>query len=62
MKIVFEIKTEPATQASIIVAVVAFSSGALASIAIYSQSSSVCVFCTIVLALIVYLALRLALR
>ena len=62
MKIVFEIKTEPATQASIIVAVVAFSSGALASIAIYSQSSLVCVFCTIVLALIVYSALRLALR
>ena len=60
MKLVFEIKTEPVTQASIIVAVVAFSSGVLALIAIYLQSFSVCVFCGIVLVVIVYLALRLA--
>jgi hypothetical protein len=62
MKLVFEIKTEPVTQASIIVAVVAFSSGSLATIAIYSQSPSVCVICTIVLAVIVYSALHLAPR
>jgi hypothetical protein len=62
MKLVLEIKTEPVTQASIIVAVVAFSSGSLASIAIYSQSSSVCVCCAIALAIIVYSALRLAPR
>ncbi len=52
MKFVFEIKTEPVTQASIIISVVAFS----------SDSPSVCVLCTIVLALIVYMALRFAPR
>jgi hypothetical protein len=62
MKLVFEIKTEPVTQATIIVAVVAFSSGSLASIAIYSQSPSVGVFCAIVLAVIIYSALHLAPR
>ena len=62
MKLVFEIKTEPVTQASIIIAVVAFSSGALASIAAYSDSPSVCVACAIFLAVIVYSALRLAPR
>ncbi len=62
MKLVFEIKTEPVTQASIIIAVVAFSSGSLATIAVYSESPSVCVFCAIVLALIVYAALRFAPR
>jgi hypothetical protein len=62
MKLVLEIKTEPVTQASIIVAMVAFSSGSLASIAIYSQSSLVCVCCVIALAIKVYSALRLAPR
>jgi hypothetical protein len=62
MKLVFEIKTEPVTQASIIIAVVAFSSGSLATIAVYSESPSVCVSCAIVLALIVYAALRFAPR
>ena len=63
MKLVFEIKTEPVTQASIIIAVlVAFSSDALALIAAYSESPSVCVACAIILAVIVYLALRLAPR
>jgi hypothetical protein len=38
MKFAFEIKTEPVTQASIILAVVAFLSGSLATIAIYAQS------------------------
>ena len=62
MKLFLKIKTEPVTQASIIVAVVAFSSGSLASIVIYSQSSLVCVCCAIALAIVVYLALRLAPR
>jgi hypothetical protein len=57
MKLVFEIKTKPVTQATIIVAVVAFPSGLLALIAIYSQSPLVSVFCAIVLAVIIYLAL-----
>jgi len=62
MKLVFEIKTEPVTQASIIISVVAFSSGSLATIAVYSNSHSVCVFCAILLALIVYAALCFAPR
>jgi hypothetical protein len=60
MKFSFEIKTELVVQVSIIIAVVAFSSGSLASIAIYSQSLLVCVLCVIVLAVIVYSALCLA--
>jgi len=62
MKCVFEIKTEPVTQASIIISVVAFSSGSLATIAVSSDSPSVCVLCAIVLALFVYAALRFAPR
>ena len=58
MKFAFEIKTEPVTQASIIVAVIAFSSGSLATIAIYAQSPPVSVICSVVLAFVVYLALR----
>ena len=58
MKFAFEIKTEPVTQASVIVAVIAFSSGSLATIAIYAQSPPVSVICSVVLAFIVYLALR----
>ncbi len=49
MKLVFDIKTEPVTQAS-----------TLALIAIYLQSPPVCVFCVIMLVVIVYLALCLA--
>jgi hypothetical protein len=62
MKFAFEIKTEPVVQASIIVAVVAFSSGSLASITIYLQSPLVCVFCAMFLVVIVYSALCLAPR
>ena len=58
MKFAFEIKTEPVTQAAIIIAVVAFSSGFLAMIAIYAQSPPVSVIYTVVLAFVVYLALR----
>jgi hypothetical protein len=62
MKFALEIKTEPVTQATIIVAAVAFSSGSLSSIAIYLQSPSVSAFCAVVLAVAVYSALRLAPR
>jgi hypothetical protein len=59
MKLVFKIKTEPVTQASIIVAVVIFfSSGLLALIAIYSQSPPVSVLCAIVHAIVAYSALH----
>jgi hypothetical protein len=62
MKFALKIKTEPVVQASIIIIIVAFSSGSLASIAIYSQSPLVCVFCAIVLVVIIYSAFRLAPR
>jgi hypothetical protein len=57
MKFAFEIKTEPVTQVAIIVTVVAFSSGSLATAAIYAQSLPVSIICLVVLAIIVYLAL-----
>ena len=62
MKFAFEIKTELATQATIIVAVVAFSSGSLATITIYANSPTVSTFCAVVLAIVVYLELRFLLR
>jgi hypothetical protein len=62
MKFAFEIKTEPVTQAAFIVAVVAFSSGFLATIVIYVQSPPVRVIWTVVLAFVVYLALRFSTR
>jgi hypothetical protein len=58
MKFAFEIKTEPVTQAAIVVAVVAFSSSSLATVAVYAQSPTISVICLVVLAIIVYLALR----
>jgi hypothetical protein len=57
MKFAFEIKTEPVTQAAIIVAVIAFSSGSLATIAVYAQSPTG-ITCAVALTIIVYLALR----
>ena len=58
MKFAFKIETEPVTRAVIIVAVVAFSSGSLATVAMYAQSPTVSIICSVVLAIIVYLALR----
>ncbi len=58
MKFAFEIKTDPVTQAAIIVAVVAFSSGSLAMIALYTNNSTISTFCAVALAVVVYLALR----
>jgi hypothetical protein len=62
MKFAFEIKTEPVTQAAINVAVIAFSSGSLATVAVYAQSPPVSIICLVVLAIIAYLALRLSPR
>ncbi len=58
MKFAFEIKTEPVTQAAIIVAVVAFFSGSLATVAVYAQSPPVSIICLVILTMLVYLALR----
>jgi hypothetical protein len=60
MKFVFKIKTKPMTQASIIIAIVAVSLGSLELIVIYFQSFFVCIFCAVVLTIIVYVVLRLA--
>ncbi len=60
MKLVFEVKTEPVTQAAIAVAIVTVSSGSLVLIAVYLQNTTVCIFCSIVLAITVYTALCLA--
>jgi hypothetical protein len=60
MKFGFKIKTEPMTQASIIITVITVSLGPLVMIAIHSRSSLVCIFCAVILAIIVYAALRLA--
>jgi hypothetical protein len=62
MKFAFEIKTETVTQAAVIVAVIAFSSGFLATIAVYAQSPTISVTCAVALAIIVCLALRFLLR
>jgi len=62
MKLVFEIKTEPVTQAAIIIGVVVSAAGSLATIAIYVDSPFTGIFCAVVLAIIVFLALRLAPR
>ncbi len=58
MKFAFEIKTEPVTQAAIIATVAAFSSGSLATGAVYAQSPPVSIICSVILAIIVYSALR----
>ncbi len=60
MKFAFEIKTKPVTQVAIIVAVLTFSFGFLAMIAIYANSPTISTFCAVVLATIIYLALRFA--
>ena len=60
MKLVFEIKTKPVTQAFIIVTIVTSSSSALALIATYSNSQPVCILGALILALAIYMALRLA--
>jgi hypothetical protein len=60
MKFAFKIKTEPVTQAAIIIGIIAFALVSLASFAIYLGSPLAGIVSTIVLAIIVYLALHLA--
>jgi hypothetical protein len=62
MKFAFEIKTEPVTQAAIIIKFAVFSYGLLATIAIYLGAASTGIICAIILVIILYLALRLAPR
>jgi hypothetical protein len=63
MKFSFEIKTKLVTQATIIIiGIIAFASSSLASIAIYLGSPLAGIVCAMILAIIVYLALRLAHR
>jgi hypothetical protein len=61
MKFAINIKTKPITQATVIIGVVAFASGSLATIAIYLDTPLASIFCAVALAVIAYLALRLAL-
>ncbi len=56
MKLVFNIKAEPVAQATIIIGVVAFASGSLATITIYLNSPIAGIICALVLVIINYLA------
>jgi len=58
MKFVFEIKTEPTLRALVAIFVVAFCSASLASISVYLSDPLTGKFCALVLATIVFLALR----
>jgi hypothetical protein len=60
MKFAFKIKTEPMTQATVIIGVIAFASGSHMMILIYVDSTLVGISCAVALAVIVYLALCLA--
>jgi hypothetical protein len=58
MKFDFEIKTEPTLHALVAIAIVAFSSGSLASIVVALGDPLTGQFCALVLVAIVFLALR----
>ena len=62
MKFAFKIKTEPVTQATIIIGVVAFSSRLLAGISFYLGATAAGIVCAIVLGINVRLTLRLSPR
>jgi hypothetical protein len=62
MKFAFKIKTKPVTQAAIVISIVAFSSGSLATIEIYLGTPLAGIVCAVVLVVIVYLVLCLALH
>jgi hypothetical protein len=53
MKFTFKIKTEPMTQAAVIIGVIAFASGSLVTIAIYIDSPVIGISCAVVLVVIV---------
>jgi hypothetical protein len=57
MKSAFEIKTEPVTQAAIIIALVAFAFGSLATITIYTNNATISTFCMVALTVVICLAL-----
>jgi hypothetical protein len=58
MKFDFEIKTEPTLCALVVISIIAFSSESLASIVVYLGDPLTGKFCVLVLAIIVFLALR----
>jgi hypothetical protein len=58
MKFDFEIKPEPTLQAVVVISVVACCLGSLTSIVIYLNNSTTGIYCTTILAIIVFLALR----
>jgi hypothetical protein len=60
MKLAFKIKTEPMTQAAVIIGVIAFASGSLTTITIYVNTPLAGISCAVALVVIIYLALRLA--
>jgi hypothetical protein len=47
MKFAFKIKTEPVTQAVVIIGVITFASGSLATIAIYVKTSLAGISCAV---------------
>jgi hypothetical protein len=53
MKFAFKIKTEPMTQAAVIIGVIAFALGSLVTIAIYVDSPIVGISCAVALVVIV---------
>jgi hypothetical protein len=57
MKFDFEIKTELALRALVVVSIVACSSGSLASIAVYLKNLATGINCATILAAIVFVAL-----
>jgi hypothetical protein len=58
MKFDFKIKTEPTLQVVVIISIIACCSGSLPSIAIYLNNPTTSIYCTTILAIIVFLALR----
>jgi hypothetical protein len=57
MKFNFEIKIEPTLCTLVVISIVACCSGSLASIAIYLDNPATGIYCTTILAIIVFLAL-----
>ncbi len=62
MKFALEIKTEPITQVTITISIIAFSPGGLATIAVYLCTSSTGIASAVVLKVIIYISLRFAPR
>jgi hypothetical protein len=58
MKFDFKIKTKPTFQAVVAISIVTCCLGSLASIAIYLNNPTTGIYCTTILAIIIFLALR----